>query len=175
MSPDTARVAMLPSGETTTDRVEFETLISDISARLIAAAPEQAEPAIEAALFDVRVFFEADRCALIVVHPDQRFGSVAHESYSEILQPVGADLNLVELWPWASRILLVERGPVIVRRMDDLPPEAAVDRVSWTQVAQIRSNLAVPVCAAAAVSHVLVLHWLRREFGIPDACVPSAR
>ena len=93
---------MSSSGETATERVEFETLISDISARLIAAAPERAEPAIEAALEDVRTFFQADRSIFLRVHADQTFANVAYECYAEGLPAIPRDLNLVQVFPWAA-------------------------------------------------------------------------
>src|SRR5512139_507987 len=101
MSPDTARVVLAPSRETAAERVEFETLISDISARLIAAAPEQAEPAIEAALEDVRTFFQADRTMLLRVSPDHTFANVTYAAYAQGLSAIPRDLNLVEVFPWA--------------------------------------------------------------------------
>jgi hypothetical protein len=47
-------------------RVEFETLLSDISARLITVDPDRLDEAIESALHDVRRFFEVDRCGILL-------------------------------------------------------------------------------------------------------------
>jgi hypothetical protein len=59
------------------DRVRFETLITDISARLIGTPPEQVHATIEAALEDVRTFFQADRVLLLQVSEDGTFANVA--------------------------------------------------------------------------------------------------
>ncbi len=167
MSPDTARVDLAPSRETATERVEFETLISDISARLIAAAPEQVEPAITAALEDVRTFFQADRSAFLRVQADQTCANVAYGAYAEGMPPLPSDVNLVQAFPWAQHKLLVERVPAIVRRMSDLPPEAAIDRASWDQYSPLRSHLAVPIPGEPVVRHIVAIHWAQRECDFP--------
>jgi hypothetical protein len=74
---------ILGSGETDPGdgahhRIQFETLISDISARRVAALPEQVEPVIVAALDRVRIFFRADRCGLLEVRTDRASVRVAY-------------------------------------------------------------------------------------------------
>jgi hypothetical protein len=58
---------MAPSGSSSAappaDRVEFETLLSDISARLVVVGAERVEQEVQSALEAVRRFFRADRCA----------------------------------------------------------------------------------------------------------------
>jgi transcriptional regulator with GAF, ATPase, and Fis domain len=163
------------SGGATAERLEFETLISDMSALLIAAPPEQVESAIEMTLGHVRTFFEADRCGLLRVSGNQTVVNVAYAAYAEGVPIVSGDLNLSELFPWASQRLLVQRLPVIVYRMAELPPEAAVDRASWEQISPMRSNLAVPICDGATVRKIVVLHWVDRECQFPDSYIPRLR
>jgi hypothetical protein len=47
---------------------------------------------------------------------------------------VPLDLNLAPLLPWSRQRLLVERTPVHVARMADLPPEADADHPAWEQM-----------------------------------------
>ena len=157
------------------DRLEFETLISDVSALLIAAHPEQVEPAIESALHRVLTFFGADRCVLLGVSANRQLCNVLYGAYAEGFVGLPGEINLVELFPWCARLTLTERAPVIVRRMADLPPEADVDRVSWNQLVPIRSNLTVPILAGAAVTHMLVMHWAHCECDFPGDYVPRLR
>jgi PAS domain S-box-containing protein len=157
------------------DRLEFETLLSDVSALLIAADPEGLEPAIESALHRVLAFFRADRCGLLGVTGDRPVVNVLYGAYAEGLSGLPGEIDLVALFPWAARALLTERAPVIVRRMADLPPEAAVDRASWDQHVPTLSNLAVPILAGGAVTHMLVIHWVHTECDFPDAYVPRLR
>ena len=93
-------------------RVQFETLISDLSARLMAQGPDQVDAEIAAALDRVRIFFDADRCGLLTfgVAPARSF--VQYASYGPGVALVAGDFNLAEAFPWAYRTLL-EQKPVI--------------------------------------------------------------
>ena len=111
-------------------RLEFETLISDTSADLFAAPPDQVEPAVERALHRVREFFRADRCALLSVSADQQLVNVRLASYAEGVSAVAPGVNLAPMFTWAAHRLLVERLPVRISRVEELPPEATVDRTA---------------------------------------------
>jgi formate hydrogenlyase transcriptional activator len=156
------------------DPAEFENLISDTSALLLAAPAEQVDFAIEATLRSVGTYFSAERSLFLNVSADQTFASVAYAAYANGVPVISGNLNLAELFPWAVQRLLDQR-PVIVRRMTDLPPEAMVDRASWQQHTPMRSNLAVPICDGPVVRHVIVLHWVTEECMFPDAHVPRLR
>jgi formate hydrogenlyase transcriptional activator len=156
------------------DPAEFENLISDTSALLLAAPAEQVDFAIEATLHSVGTYFSAERSLFLNVSADQTFASVAYGAYANGVPVISGNLNLAELFPWALQRLLDQR-PVIVRRMTDLPPEAMVDRASWQQHTPMRSNLAVPICDGPVVRHVIVLQWVTEECRFPDAHVARLR
>ena len=118
------RPAEEPRATAPLGRIEFETLISDVSAQLIAADPESVEQAIDHALQQVLAFFGADRCGLLGVSDNQQRVIVLYGVYSEGFTGLPGETNIVELFPWATRTLLTERAPVMVRRVADLPPEA---------------------------------------------------
>ena len=124
------------------DRLEFETLISDTSAKLIHASPDELKAAIETALGQVMAFFGATRCGLLTVGADLHRVSIYAVSYASGTPQLAGDLDLAELFPWASRRLIVEGVPTVIPRMSDLPPEAAVDRRTWEALAT-RSSLMV--------------------------------
>jgi PAS domain S-box-containing protein len=156
------------------DRLEFETLISDTSASLFAAPPEQIDVAVERALVRVRAFFGADRCALLSVSADQQVVNVRLASYSEGIAAVPADVNLAEVFPWSRRTLLVERRPVRVSRLADLPPEAEIEREAWIRM-PIRSALTLPIESGGAVGHLILLNTVHQEREWPDAFVTRLR
>ena len=129
-------------------RLQFETLISDTSAALMAASADGVDEEIQSALERTRAFFAADRCGLLTVSANQTSCTVYRASYAEGVSPVSGDLNLVELFPWAGTKLLSERVPVQFSRLADLPPEAAADCAVWTAMG-VRSNLCVPIVTGA--------------------------
>jgi signal transduction histidine kinase len=159
------------SAERLGSRLEFETLLSDTSASLLAAPPDQLEPVIARALDRVRQFFRADRCALLSVSPDHQAVHVLLGAYAEGIPPVPRDLNLVPAFPWSSRRLLVERAPVRIRTLADLPPEAAGEREMWLQL-PIRSALSLPIAFQGVISHLIVLNTVHHENRWPDDFVP---
>jgi formate hydrogenlyase transcriptional activator len=162
-------------GDAAQDRIQFETLISDISALLVAVSPEQVEPVIVDALNRMRVYFHADRCGLLEVRTDRASVHVAYGAYADGLPTISGDINLVQLFPWAAQKLLVERVPVVVHRMADLPPEAATDRASWEQFIPTRSNLTVPLSEEPLVRNLIVIHWRQQECLFPASHVPRLR
>ena len=76
MAPATPQIPSLPG-----NRLEFETLISDTSALLMAASPSGVAGVIEATLERVRAFFDADRCGLMKVTQDPDTAHVIHGAY----------------------------------------------------------------------------------------------
>jgi len=163
-----------PSAENLESRFEFETLISDTSASLFAAQPERLEFAIECALERVRDFFRADRCALLSVSADQRVVKVRLASYAEGLPPVPVELNLAPAFPWSYQKLLVERVPVRIAKIVDLPPEADVERAAWSQL-PIRAALSLPIETGGSVGHIIVLNTVHNEREWPDVFVTRLR
>jgi PAS domain S-box-containing protein len=80
---------------------------------------------------------------------------------------------MAKLFPWSRQTLLVERTPVRVSRMADLPLEAKAERDSWMRI-PIRSVLALPIETGGPVS-VIVLQTVHRECDWPDALVTRLR
>jgi formate hydrogenlyase transcriptional activator len=155
------------------DRLQFEALISDTSASLIVASPHGVKEAISAALERVRRFFQADRCSLMSVSADQRTLNVFEASYASGLVQVPTEVNLAERFPWCSHRIL-EGAPTVIRRMTDLPPEAAVDRASWASL-RTRSSLTVPIFTGATVSHLIAMATVSDERDWPVEYVPRLR
>jgi transcriptional regulator with GAF, ATPase, and Fis domain len=155
-------------------RVEFETLISDTSAMLVAASPPDVDAAIERALERVRLFFDADRCALMKVSVDPDTAYVTHAAYGPEIPHVPVELNVARLFPWSHQRLTVEHQPVVVSHMADLPPEAAVDRATWQQMGA-RSSLVVPIVAGSSVAHLIVIALLLSQRDWPVEYLPRLR
>ena len=140
--------------------LEFETLLADVSARLLAATPDDIEAVVQTAFERVRVFFEADRCGLLSVNADRTASFVRFAALADGLELPPSDANLVELFPWIAQKLFVEGEPAKLQNTDDLPPEAARDRASF-QLLSTRANLTVPIFLPNGTLHPIVLHWVK--------------
>jgi hypothetical protein len=126
---------MAPSGSSSatplSDRVQFETLLSDVSARLIAVGSHRVGEAVVSALEAVRLSFRADRCGLCSASDDFATVRFSHIVYGDGVSNIFGDLDLALLFPWSRRRLVVDRVPMAIERLADLPPEAAVDRATF--------------------------------------------
>jgi formate hydrogenlyase transcriptional activator len=163
-----------PPADRLENRLEFETLISDTSASLFAAPPEQVDPAVERALERVRTFFQVDRCALLSVSADQQVVSVRVASCAEGLARAPEDVNLAQMLPWSSHKLFVERAAIRVSGQADLPPEADAERKSWIQL-PIQSAVILPIETAGIVRHLILLNTVHQEREWPEALVARLR
>ena len=76
-------------------------------------------------------------------------------------------------FPWAWERLRTGR-PVVFSHLDDLPPEAAVDRASAASIG-LRAHVSVPVMVSGEFMAVLSFGALRRERRWPDALVARMR
>jgi transcriptional regulator with GAF, ATPase, and Fis domain len=165
--------AVAPSDESprrAIDRVQFETLISDISARLIAVTSAQLAETIQWAMETVRLFFNADRCALLAVSDNFESVNIAYVSYADGVPHVSSELNLGILFPWVWERAL--RGQVsVIRTLAELPPEAAEDRANCEGMGT-RSFICIPIRVVSARMHLIVIQAVFEEREWPQGYAP---
>lgn len=155
-------------------RLEFETLVSDLSARFVQLSAEAVDGGIQDALEKLLSFFQVDRCGLIRVRRDRGISYVSHAAYAEGAQRVPRELNLVDLFPYHYD-RLVERGEnVAFRRLSDLPNAGEVDRQSFSQMG-VRSALHIPLRLAGATRYIMALNSVHREIAWPPDYFPRLR
>jgi PAS domain S-box-containing protein len=139
-------VAMLdpppPSAESLAGRLEFETLIADLSSRFINLPPAQVDPEIEDALRRVCELLDLDLAVLW-----QWVGNDRHVVAPTHVHPHHADgpraVAIQDQYPWTVAQMLAGR-PVVCASLDQMPAEAVVDRESASR-AGIKSNLTLPL------------------------------
>jgi PAS domain S-box-containing protein len=138
------------------ERLRFERLLSDVSARFVNISPEKVDGEIEDALMMVLAFFQVDRCALIQSLPGKTSWQITHLVSSDEVPPLPAGVELPRsIYPWAYEKLTEKHEVVSISSLDDLPPEANVDRqtcIEWG----IRSYVNIPVliCDSVDIIHV---------------------
>jgi transcriptional regulator with GAF, ATPase, and Fis domain len=155
-------------------RMQFEALITDLSARLIKAPMAEVDAEIEQALTMVRKIFQTDRCALLAVHPDRKYVHVTHASYGEGVKQVSGDINLADLFPWSYERLVVQGGIINYSRMEEIPAEEMTEHRSRSAIG-IRSALSVPLFVEGRVAFLIVLNAVREERSWPEEFVPRLR
>jgi formate hydrogenlyase transcriptional activator len=154
------------------ERLGFERLVSDLSAKLVNISPAEVDPEINEALKEIREFFQVERCALIQVLPNKASWRVTHAAIAEdvTLVPLGVELS-VSLFPYTYDKLIHKREVHSFSKLDDLPPEANVDRqtsIEWG----ILSCLYIPIITGVPVAHLIAIDSVRREYIWSEELIP---
>jgi signal transduction histidine kinase len=148
------------------ERLRFEALLSELSAGLIHVPATEIDAALTGGLRQVATFLGVDRANLEEYaggDPAVRLTWVAPD-----LEEPPSVLH-TDHFPWSAETL---RGGKAVRfsRIEELPVEAAIDRVSYAR-AGTRSKVSLPLRAGGLMLGVLSFGSVRREYAWPDELV----
>lgn len=156
----------------TAQLLQLDALMLDLATGFINLPVEQVDGAIENGLQRVVRTLGVDRCAISHAHADTgdiRFSWI----WPEEEYPRAPTRVVSEHWPWAVRV--ARRGQTIAfSRLDDLPPEAHVDRATW-QAMGTRSHVTVPLMRAGGLEGMLHLGSFRVERAWPEALLERLR
>ncbi|HQA80460.1 MAG TPA: sigma 54-interacting transcriptional regulator [Methanoregulaceae archaeon] len=144
------------------NRLQFEALITDLSARFVRLTSDKVDEEIERALGSVLYFFHGDRCGLIKIIHEQEFSHLTHAFYAPGFQPVSKNLNLYGLYPWMHQRMIQQKKPIILTNVSNMPPEAVRDMQTFEEMG-IRSLLSIPVFAGERVQYILTFQTMRAE------------
>jgi signal transduction histidine kinase len=162
-------MSAVPSGDAL---LKFERLLAELSARFINLPASQIDDAITDALRQIVILLDVDRSQLIRFTGEPGVAQVTHSWAVEDV-PLVPPKSLTESFPWAIRCLQIGR-PVIIARLDDLPPEASVDTASFVRVG-VKSNLTMPMIVSGRVEGAITFGCLRRERTWPADLVARVR
>ena len=146
-----ANEQLVASEKALEERLQFERMMSDVSARFVNANLDHIDREIEHALQGIVDFFRVSGAVLIEASRDDTTAVISHAAHAHGESPVPLGINMVPLFPWTSKML--PRGEVVrLTALDDLPTEAAVDKQSYREWG-VRSILTIPVSFEGSVSH----------------------
>jgi len=156
------------------ERLKFERMLSDLSARFVNTKPDHVDREIERALQGIVDFFQASGCALIEGSGDETMARSSHVAHGHGVSPLPlAGVNMVSLFPWALKMLA--RGEVVrIKALDDLPAEAAVDKQSY-RAWGVHSILAIPISFGGSISHSITLSSRGEERAWPEEYISRLR
>jgi hypothetical protein len=109
--PESARACTRPlvqentensrAAEVLQERLRFEQLLSNLSARFVNLAPDQIDREIQHALGQILEFFGVDRCGLVRISPEETSWRVTHVAYASEVSPVPEKTDLpATMFPW---------------------------------------------------------------------------
>jgi formate hydrogenlyase transcriptional activator len=157
------------------ERLQFEELLSDLSARFINITSDQVDFEIQYALKQILDFFQVDRCGLVRVSPNETSWRITHVAYaSEVPSlPENTDLSTM-LFPWVYEKITKRHEVVAFTTRDDLPHEAAVDRQTYAGL-KIRSALNIPITIGASLDYIISINSVNKECSWPEEYIPRLR
>lgn len=152
--------------------LQFERFLAELSARFINLPVARLDQAIVDALRTFVEILGGDRCQLIGRSAKGDEFTVTH-SWAVDGVPIVTRKSIAPAFPWAFGRLRADL-PVVVPRLDDLPPEAAVDKATWRRIG-VKSNLSMPMNVAGSVEGVIAFGCLRRARIWPEDLVQRVR
>jgi formate hydrogenlyase transcriptional activator len=163
----------LQDGKTAiSNRLRFEQMISNLSARLIHLPPHTIDDEIERALKKVLEFFQVDRCGLLHLLPDEDSWEITHVAYSEYAGPIPKGAMLPRsIHPWAFEKLAKKGEVVSIAKLSDVPEGAHADRETWMEWG-VKSDLVIPLLKNQSVIHAIAIHSMQGERTWPEEFIP---
>ena len=158
------------------NQIQFEKLISGLSAKFINLSPDQVDVVINQTLKELLSFFSVDRCMLLRESPDKKFYHISYFDTVQNIPPANRvfhRINLNQSFPWAME-KLAKNEVVAIESMDQLPPEAAVDRQTHFFFYN-KAVLSVPVTVSGSVNSIIVLASIKEARSWSEEYFPRLR
>ena len=154
------------------NRLLFERLLSNLSARFVNIPPDRVDSEIDYGLRQILEFFQVDRVGLLRTLPHMSAYRITHGVYNENVSPVPVNLELPRsTYPWVFEKLVEKYEVVSFSKLDDLPPEANVDKQKYAEWG-IRSALDIPIITGGSVVHVIAINSVKSERVWPEELFP---
>jgi formate hydrogenlyase transcriptional activator len=131
------------------ERLRFETLLAEISARFVNLPAAEIDSEIEGAQRRICEFLNLDRSSLFEIL-EREPGVMLLTHMHQPSPPVREQLNAMDLFPWTTQKILTGET-VTIAKISDLPPEAGRDRDAC-RLHGTRSVVVVPLSVGGGQS-----------------------
>jgi FixJ family two-component response regulator/signal transduction histidine kinase len=155
------------------DPLQFERLLAELSARFINLPAAEVDGAITDALRRIAELLGVDRGQLIPFPSEGDEAHVTHSASAHGVPVVAPPFSVTRRFPWAIRRLKAG-DPVVVARLDELPPEAAIEKATWQRFG-IKSSLTMPTSVGGQIEGAISFDCVRREHAWPEDLVERIR
>ena len=155
------------------ERLDFETLLADLSATFVNLRADQVDAQIEKALRRLAKFLGIDRVGLAELSPEQKQIVITHSYHAPGTPPLGRFI-LDEQFPWYAKA--VRRGEVLrlSAMKEQLPSEAAAERDFCTREG-LKSHLMIPLKVMGSVVGAIGFSAFRGYREWPDELIRRLR
>ncbi|MEN6466515.1 MAG: sigma 54-interacting transcriptional regulator, partial [Syntrophaceae bacterium] len=155
-------------------RLEFETMLADLSAKFVSLPPGQVDDAINNSLTDILKFFGIDRISLLRLMPDKTFFLISHNADAAGYSSYTVESLLpVSIAPYGAD-MLQRMISFSFSTLDDLPAEAAIDRQTF-EAWGIQSGTYIPIAALSPFEYSLGISSAEKNRNCPEEYIPRLR
>jgi formate hydrogenlyase transcriptional activator len=156
-------------------QLTFKELLSQVSSKLINLPPDLLDEEIEGCLREMVEFFKLDRCAMVRSMHGKTSWQIAYAASAEGVPPIPLGIDLPRsISPWVYDRLACKREVFSCGRLEELPPEAEVDRLTLSEWG-IRSNLSIPIILRESTDWVIAANMVYRERDWPEEVIRQLR
>ena len=152
----------------------FLALITSLSARLATAHGELVAQRVDDCLRELLEFFGVDQCGIMEIQPDRRKARLRHRVHVDGVPPAPTSVEYGVLFPWTHERNVFRGQGFVQTCLDDLPPEADVDRASSIAIG-MQCVVTIPVGLAGETTHVLCLTSRRPTVAWPEPILAQLR
>jgi signal transduction histidine kinase len=154
------------------ERLRFETLVTDLSARFVNVSASQVDSQIESGLQRIVEFLRIDQGGLVEVLSDQKQLVNTHSYHTTGAAHVRVVMD--EALPWYTRT--VYEGKIVRFRSlpDDLPPEAVQEREQCIRVG-LKAQVMIPLKVVDTVVGAIAFGSFRGHRDWPDDLIERLR
>jgi PAS domain S-box-containing protein len=162
----------MPIEEQFKNQLQFEQLLSELSAAFVNLPAEQVDREIEDWLRRIVELLDLDGATVLQATDDRTSSRVSHSWIELKREPTPVPITDAEI-PWISE--RTRRGEVTVfSDLDGLPDEAEDDK-AFMERAGIRSMVAIPLSVGGSIFGAITLGSVRTERSWPDQLVQRLR
>jgi len=163
----TEQIASVTAHASLQEMLSFERLLSDLSAAFIAVPIQDIDHAIDQGLARIVSALGIDRSTLNRVFPLTGRAEVTHSFAVEGVDPVPKRLIPArDSNPWALAKATANE-PIIFSSLDELPPEASLDKENWRRIG-LKSHVMMPIVVSGELHGSLNFGCVRSERSWPD-------
>ncbi len=143
------------------ERLAFETLLADLTARFLEVPDEEISQAIADAQARTCALFGFDRSSVFEPSDADGGGATSTHVFPDEKGIARKGLAADEYFPWTVERLRTSRRTVVIPDTRELPPQAAVDRESFARIGNITSVSVPWVSPRGEILAIMAFNALR--------------
>ena len=167
------RARRLRSERALAERLRFERLLVDVSAKLIDVSAEEVDAEIDRALGKVLEAMDLDRCSLLVMLPSEGVVRRTHAAVSPQSPPMEREIRREQAPVLFERVQAGETLAISAVPRGSSPQ--AVETRRFLDAANLKSVLVIPVAVSATLLRGISFHSTRRERDWPPDLIERLR